>query len=75
MRDRGRKEGGQRGEKTKQDFKDKGQMKTIHPISGVTVLFDNFPEIIIAVLDLKKSDFVCSCLVVFLYFCSKIHHK
>ena len=50
-------------------------MKTIHPISGVTVLFDNFPEIIIAVLDLKKSDFVCSCLVVFLYFCSKIHHK
>lgn len=38
MRDRGRKEGGQRGEKTKQNFKDKGQMKIILPISGVTVI-------------------------------------
>ena len=50
-------------------------MKTIYTIWGITVLFDNFPEIIIAVLDLKKPDFVCSDFVVFLYFCSEIHHK
>lgn len=41
-------------------------MKTIHSLLGVTVLFDKSPEIIIAVLDLKKLDFVCSGLVVFL---------
>lgn len=66
---------GTKRRETNQNFRDKEKMKTIHTIRGVTVLFDNFPEIIIAVLDLKKPDFVCSGFVVFLYFCSEIHHK
>lgn len=65
MRDKGKKEGEQRRE-TNQNFRDKEQMKTIHTIWRVTVLFDNFPEIIIVVLDLKMPDFVCSGFIVFL---------